>query len=147
MFQFPVPYYNSTAANNNFNQMRNVSLTLATSSPWRSALLKAANALFIAAAVGVVPPLNGILSILDCRDALSYSLQVKWIQSIIGKKVEASLRLLDIFKRNRVFILLKGKLGISSSWLSPQIDRVSKFDNSLSFGAMQNALQQIFFAL
>ena len=57
--------------------MRNVSLTLATSSPWRSALLKAANALFIAAAVGVVPPLNGILSILDCRDALSYSLQVK----------------------------------------------------------------------
>ena len=28
-----------------------------------------------------------------------------------------------------------------------EIDRVNKFDNSLSFGAKQNALQQIFFAL
>ena len=35
-------------------------------------------------------------------------------------------------------------------WLiraSNEIDRVSKFDNSLSFGAKQNALRQIFFAL
>ena len=30
---------------------------------------------------------------------------------------------------------------------SNEIDRVSKFDNSLSFGAKQNALQQVFFAL
>ena len=30
---------------------------------------------------------------------------------------------------------------------SDEIDGVSKFDNSLSFGAKQNALQQIFFAL
>ena len=30
---------------------------------------------------------------------------------------------------------------------SNEIDRVSKFDNSLSFGAKQNALQPIFFAL
>ena len=30
---------------------------------------------------------------------------------------------------------------------SDEIDRVSKFDNSLSFGAKQNALQQIFFDL
>ena len=30
---------------------------------------------------------------------------------------------------------------------SDEIDRVSKFDNSLSFGAKQNALRQIFFAL
>ena len=29
---------------------------------------------------------------------------------------------------------------------SNEIDRVSKFDNSLSFGAKQNALRQIFFA-
>ena len=28
---------------------------------------------------------------------------------------------------------------------SNEIDRVSKFDNSLSFGAKQNALRQIFF--
>ena len=30
---------------------------------------------------------------------------------------------------------------------SDEIDRVSKFDNSLSFGTKQNALRQIFFAL
>ena len=30
---------------------------------------------------------------------------------------------------------------------SNEIDRVNKFDNSLSFGAKQNALRQIFFAL
>ena len=30
---------------------------------------------------------------------------------------------------------------------SNEIDRVSKFDNSLSFGAKQNALRQILFAL
>ena len=30
---------------------------------------------------------------------------------------------------------------------SNEIDRVSKFNNSLSFGAKQNALRQIFFAL
>ena len=30
---------------------------------------------------------------------------------------------------------------------SDEIDRVSKFDNSLSYGAKQNALRQIFFAL
>ena len=30
---------------------------------------------------------------------------------------------------------------------SNEIDRVSKFDNSLSLGAKQNALRQIFFAL
>ena len=30
---------------------------------------------------------------------------------------------------------------------SNEIDRVSEFDNSLSFGAKQNALGQIFFAL
>ena len=35
-------------------------------------------------------------------------------------------------------------------WLieaSNEIERVSKFDNSFSFGVKQNALQQIFFAL
>ena len=37
---------------------------------------------------------------------------------------------------------LLGLIGASN-----EIDRVSKFDNSLSFGAKQNALRQIFFAL
>ena len=38
-----------------------------------------------------------------------------------------------------------GLLGANEP--SNEIDRVSKFDNSLSFGAKQNALQQILFAL
>ena len=60
---------------------------------------------------------------------------------IIGKKVEVSLRLFDIFERNRVEHLHRPNEA------SDEIDRVSKFDNSLSFGAKQNALRQIFFAL
>ena len=52
---------------------------------------------------------------------------------IIGKKV--SLRLFDIFQRNMVFIFLWGTIGASN-----EIDRVSKFDNFLSFSAKQNAL-------
>ena len=60
--------------------------------------------------------------------------------SVIGKKVEVSLRLFDIFERNRV----EGLLGANEP--SNEIDRVSKFGNSLSF-AKQNALRQIFFPL
>ena len=50
---------------------------------------------------------------------------------IVGKKVEVSLRLF--------YFRLIGA--------SNEIDRVSEFDNSLSFGAKQNALQQIIYAL
>ena len=65
---------------------------------------------------------------------------------LIRKKV--SLQLFDMFKRNRAFISDK-EVGELVGLISPmdEIDRVSKFDNFLSFGAKQNALQQIFFAL
>ena len=67
---------------------------------------------------------------------------------MIWKKVKVSLRLFDIFERNRVFIFLCGSWeSPPTDWASNEIDRVSKFDNSLSFDAKQNALQQIFFAL
>ena len=64
---------------------------------------------------------------------------------IIGKKVEVSLRLFDIFERNMVFVFLWESYG-SDRLIEPsnEIDRVSKFDNSLSFGAKQNSLRQIF---
>ena len=67
---------------------------------------------------------------------------------LIGKKVEVSFRLFDIFERN-MFFFSYGKVSelIGLIALSDEIDRISKFDNSLSFGAKQNALQQIFFAL
>ena len=39
-------------------------------------------------------------------------------------------------------VTLIGLIGASN-----EIDTVSKFDNSLSFGAKQNALRQMFFAL
>ena len=46
---------------------------------------------------------------------------------------------LDIFEKNRVFIFLLNEP-------SNIINRVSKFNYSLSFGAKQNALRKIFFA-
>ena len=67
---------------------------------------------------------------------------------IIGKKVEVSLQLFDIFERNRVFISYGKVVGlIRLIKASDKISRVNKFNNSLSFGAKQNALRQIFFAL
>ena len=52
------------------------------------------------------------------------------------------------------FLTYSRETGFSFSYaevvlieLSNEIDRVSKSDNSLSFGAKQNALRQIFFAL
>ena len=51
-------------------------------------------------------------------------------------------------KRLKCFRYVKIK-EMRKGWieLSNEIDKVSNFDNSLSFGAKQNALQQIFFAL
>ena len=40
----------------------------------------------------------------------------RWTGGLIGKKVEVSLRLFDIFERNRVFIFLLG------SFASPPTD-------------------------
>ena len=58
---------------------------------------------------------------------------------IIRKKVEVSLRLFDIFEGNRVFIFLWGSCDLDRAIeASDEIDRVSKFDDSLSFGARQD---------
>ena len=71
----------------------------------------------------------------------------KTVLNIVGKKVKVSLRLFDIFQKNRVFIFS------CESWASPLTDCtlrqnwLSKFDNSLSFGAKQNALRHISFVL
>ena len=69
--------------------------------------------------------------------------------TFIGKKVEVSLRLFDIFERETGFLFSYTEVGHLHRPNEPsnEIDRVSKFDNSLSFGAKQNALRQIFFAL
>ena len=46
------------------------------------------------------------------------------------------------------FLTYSRETGFSFSYEKVEhLDKVSKFDNSLSFGAKQNALQQIFFAL
>ena len=57
---------------------------------------------------------------------------------MIGKKVKVSLRVFDIFKRNMVLIFLcfeKIEALIGLNVASNKIVRISKFDNSLSFGA------------
>ena len=62
---------------------------------------------------------------------------------LIGKKVEVRLQLFDVFEIS--YRKVVGLIRLIEA--SNEIDRVSKFDNSLSFGAKQNALRQIFFAL
>ena len=67
---------------------------------------------------------------------------------IIGKKSKSDFDFLT-YSREKGFSFSYGKV-VHLFWLigpSNEIDRVSKFDNSLSFGAKQNALRQIFFAL
>ena len=51
--------------------------------------------------------------------------------------------------RETGFSFSYGKVGELLRAIGPsnEIDRVSKFDNSLSFGAKQKSLGQIFFAL
>ena len=53
------------------------------------------------------------------------------------------------YSRETWFSFSYGKVGAldQSIGASNEIDGVSKFDNSLSFGAIQNTLPQIFFAL
>ena len=66
-------------------------------------------------------------------------------QHLIGKKVEASLRILT-YLRKIGFSFSYGKHGdlLRLIKASNDINGVSKFDNFLSFGTKQNALHQIF---
>ena len=65
-----------------------------------------------------------------------------------GKKLKS---VFDFFTYSREtwfsFCYLKVGNLIGANEPSNEIDRVSKYDNSLSFGAKQNALRQIFFEL
>ena len=65
-----------------------------------------------------------------------------------GKKSKSVFDFLT-YSRETGFSFSYGKVGDLHRPIeaSNEIDRVSKFDNSLSFGAKQNALRQIFFAL
>ena len=65
-----------------------------------------------------------------------------------GKKSKSVFDFLT-YSRETGFSFSYGKVGHlhRPNEASNEIDRVSKFDNSLSFGAKQNALRQIFFAL
>ena len=68
--------------------------------------------------------------------------------SLSGKKSKSVFDFLT-YSRETGFSFPYGEV-VNLIWLieaSNEIDRVSKFDNSLSFGAKQNALQQIFFEL
>ena len=67
--------------------------------------------------------------------------------TLIGKKVEVSLRFFVHIQEKQGFLFSYEKVeGLNQPiGASNEIDRVSKFDNSLSFGAQQNALRQIFF--
>ena len=68
--------------------------------------------------------------------------------SLSGKKSKSVFDFLT-YLRETGFSFSYGKVGNLHRPNGPsnEIDRVSKFDNSLSFGAKQNALRQIVFAL
>ena len=65
-----------------------------------------------------------------------------------GKKLKSVFDFLT-YSRETGFSFSYAEVGalLGANEPSNEIDRVSKFDNSLSFGAKQNALRQIFFAL
>ena len=67
---------------------------------------------------------------------------------LIGKKSKSVFDFLT-YSRKTWFSFFYAKVASLIRLIGPsnEIDRVSEFDNSLSFGAKQNALRQIFFAL
>ena len=62
---------------------------------------------------------------------------------LIGKKVEVRLQLFDVFEIS--YRKVVGLIRLIEA--SNKIDGVSKFDNSLSFGAKQNAIRKIFYTV
>ena len=68
--------------------------------------------------------------------------------SLLGKKSKSVFDFLT-YLRETGFSFSYEKVEHFNQVIGPsdEIDRVSKFDNSLSFGAKQNALWQIFFVL
>ena len=69
-------------------------------------------------------------------------------RQLLGKKSKSVFDFLTYSRATGfLFSYAKVKKLIRLIGASNEIDRVCKFDNSLSFGAKQNALRQIFFAL
>ena len=69
---------------------------------------------------------------------------------LIGEKSRSQSSIFwHIQEKQGFHFLMNQKVGYLLRLIAPsdEIDRVSKFDNSLSFGAKQNALRQTFFAL
>ena len=82
--------------------------------------------------------------LLILKKYLQESGQVGYWLNLIGKKVD----FLTYSRETWFSISYKEVEGLI--WLialSDKIDRVSKFENSLSFGAKQKSLRKIFFAL
>ena len=73
----------------------------------------------------------------------------RWLWTQLSGKQSKSVFDFLTYSRKTGFSFSYGKVGKLLRAIGPsnEIDRVSKFDNSLSFGAKQNALRQIFFAL
>ena len=67
---------------------------------------------------------------------------------IVGKKSKSVFDF-STYSRETGFSFSYAEVGHLLGLIAPsdEIDKVSKFDNSLSFGAKRNALQQIFFVL
>ena len=84
--------------------------------------------------------LKSILMMFYTIDIIFFSFLLKFFRYKI---------ILLTYSRETGFSFSYGKVGDLHQAYGPsnEIDRVSKFDNSLSFGAKQNALRQIFFAL
>ena len=70
------------------------------------------------------------------------------IYELSGNKLKSVFDFLT-YSRETWFSFSYEKVGHLNRPIGPsnKIDRVSKFDDSLSFGAQQNALRQIFFDL
>ena len=94
----------------------------------------------------LVVPSSSRLTLSGKTKSSNISAQKIFLQ--LGKKSKSVLVFLTFSKETR-FLFSYAKVE-ALNWQignSNEIDRVSKFDNSLSFGAIQNALPQIFFAL
>ena len=94
----------------------------------------------------MVVPSSSRLTLSGKTKSSNISAQKIFLQ--LGKKSKSVLVFLTFSKETR-FLFSYAKVE-ALNWQignSNEIDRVSKFDNFLSFGAKQNALRQIFFAL
>ena len=85
---------------------------------------------------------------LRSRYNLGRSSEVELLKSRSGKKSKSVFYFFAHLRETGFsFSYAKVPALLGANGPSNEIDRVSKFDNSLSFGAKQNSLRQIFFKL